>query len=187
MLPGVTVQVNTPLGKAYVTINENGEGQPFEVFINTSKAGSETAAISEAIGRLISFILRLSSPVKPLERLEEVYRQLSGLGGDRPLGFGPYRIRSLPDGVAHALKQYLDTKREGEGEEGEAQEGAVSLGTMAFHLPLLSPSSSEKSNGEMGSPFPAGKTGELCPECGQAAMVNEEGCRKCYACGYSEC
>ncbi len=26
-----------------------------------------------------------------------------------------------------------------------------------------------------------------CPECGEAAVVNEEGCRKCYACGYSEC
>jgi ribonucleoside-diphosphate reductase alpha chain len=31
------------------------------------------------------------------------------------------------------------------------------------------------------------KIGDLCPECGEAAVVNEEGCRKCYACGYSEC
>jgi ribonucleoside-diphosphate reductase alpha chain len=31
------------------------------------------------------------------------------------------------------------------------------------------------------------KIGDICPECGQAAVVNEEGCRKCYACGYSEC
>jgi ribonucleoside-diphosphate reductase alpha chain len=31
------------------------------------------------------------------------------------------------------------------------------------------------------------KTSELCPECGEATMVNEEGCRKCYTCGYSEC
>ena len=30
------------------------------------------------------------------------------------------------------------------------------------------------------------KIGDLCPECGEAAVVNEEGCRKCYACGYSE-
>ena len=30
------------------------------------------------------------------------------------------------------------------------------------------------------------KIGDLCPECGQAAVVNEEGCRKCYACGFSE-
>jgi ribonucleoside-diphosphate reductase alpha chain len=29
--------------------------------------------------------------------------------------------------------------------------------------------------------------GDLCPECGQATMVNEEGCHKCYSCGFSEC
>ena len=35
---------------------------------------------------------------------------------------------------------------------------------------------------------PLRKIGDLCPECGQVAIVNEEeGCRKCYACGYSEC
>ena len=33
----------------------------------------------------------------------------------------------------------------------------------------------------------ANRIGDLCPECGEAAVVNEEGCRKCYACGYSEC
>jgi predicted RNA-binding Zn-ribbon protein involved in translation (DUF1610 family) len=31
------------------------------------------------------------------------------------------------------------------------------------------------------------RIGDLCPECGEAAVVNEEGCRKCYACGFSEC
>jgi hypothetical protein len=31
------------------------------------------------------------------------------------------------------------------------------------------------------------RIGDLCPECGEAAVVSEEGCRKCYACGYSEC
>ncbi len=31
------------------------------------------------------------------------------------------------------------------------------------------------------------KIGDICPECGEAAVVNEEGCRKCYACGFSEC
>jgi hypothetical protein len=29
--------------------------------------------------------------------------------------------------------------------------------------------------------------GHLCPECGAGALVYEEGCRKCYACGYSAC
>jgi ribonucleoside-diphosphate reductase alpha chain len=71
-LPGYTYSIGTPLGKAFITVNENGGRQPFEVFINTAKAGSETAAVSEAIGRLISYILRLASPIAPRERLREV-------------------------------------------------------------------------------------------------------------------
>jgi len=59
-LTGFTYSLNTPLGKAFITINENGGNQPFEVFINTAKAGSDTAAVSEAIGRLLSYVLRMS-------------------------------------------------------------------------------------------------------------------------------
>ena len=43
------------------------------------KAGSETAAVSEAIGRLLSYILRLASPVAPRQRLYEIHRQLKGI------------------------------------------------------------------------------------------------------------
>ncbi|MGC8856844.1 MAG: adenosylcobalamin-dependent ribonucleoside-diphosphate reductase [Anaerolineae bacterium] len=167
-LNGVTYNVETPLGKAFITINENGGGQPFEVFINTAKAGSETAAVSEAIGRLISYILRLASPVVPRDRLREIVRQLTGIGGGRSLGFGPNRVRSLPDGVGQVLDWYLSEK------DGSAQvisaagsNGGHRLEAEAAQMPL--------------------QIGDLCPECGEAAVVNEEGCRKCYACGYSEC
>ncbi|MGQ9832970.1 MAG: adenosylcobalamin-dependent ribonucleoside-diphosphate reductase [Candidatus Villigracilaceae bacterium] len=167
-LPGRTYNVETPLGKAFITINENGGQQPFEVFINTSKAGSETAAVSEAIGRLISYTLRLASPVAPSERLHEIARQLLGIGGGRSLGFGPNRVRSLPDGVGHVLDEYL---RERAG--------------------LQAPPNPEKVSNNGGKPLAQAlgiqKIGDLCPECGEAAVVNEEGCRKCYACGYSEC
>ncbi|MEZ0395084.1 MAG: adenosylcobalamin-dependent ribonucleoside-diphosphate reductase [Anaerolineales bacterium] len=174
VLHGHTFQVETPLGKAFVTVNENGGGQPFEVFINTSKAGSETAAVSEAIGRLISYILRLTSPIPPRDRLAEVVRQLSGIGGGRSLGFGRNRVRSLPDGVGQVLDEYLTggVTHAVAGEEGGGN----------GHRPeaeAASPSASARQS--------ALRTGDLCPECGEATMVNEEGCRKCYTCGYSEC
>ncbi len=181
-LRGYTYNVSTPLGKAFVTINENGQDQPFEVFINTAKAGSDTAAVSEAIGRLISYILRLSSPVAPRERLKEVWRQLSGIGGGRSLGFGPKRVRSLPDGVAQLLAEYLEYKQAEEGEEFEEDiEGEDGNGFRYMNEFALSVS---RENPEQVSLF---KVGDLCPECGQAGVVNEEGCRKCYSCGYSEC
>jgi ribonucleoside-diphosphate reductase alpha chain len=151
---GSTYEIATPLGKAYVTVNRNGEGEPFEVFCNVGKAGSDTAAVSEAIGRLISLALRLPSPMSPTERLKEIVDQLSGIGGGRSLGFGARRVRSLPDGIAQALAEDLGQVR-------------------------VEPSESKQ--------MPLFKIGDLCPECGQASFVNEEGCRKCYACGYSEC
>jgi ribonucleoside-diphosphate reductase alpha chain len=171
-LVGETFTIATPAGKAFITINTNGGNQPFEVFINTAKAGSETAAVSEAIGRLISYVLRLASPIAPIDRLREVVTQLTGIGGGRSLGFGPNRVRSLPDGVGQVLGEYL-AHREGQPIHIDAESGGSSpFSTEDAPLPLQ----------------PLGmKIGDLCPECGEAAVVNEEGCRKCYACGFSEC
>ena len=166
-LRGYTYSIETPLGKAFVTINENGGGQPFEVFINTAKAGSETAAHSEAIGRLISYNLRILSPVEPRERLRIILDQLAGIGGGRSLGFGINRVRSLPDGISKALDEYLF--REKEEPEIISQPMASTPLPLSPEQPAIHP------------------IGELCPECGEATLINEEGCKKCYTCGYSEC
>jgi len=155
-LDGKTYRLGTPLGTAYIVINVNGDGEPFEVFLNVGKAGSDTAAVAEAIGRLISLVLRIPSPLSATRRLKQVVRQLKGIGGGRPLGFGRDRVRSLPDGVAQVLAEHLGMVE------------PVSEGTGAEQLSL----------------FPAG---DLCPECGHAALVSGEGCRRCYSCGYSEC
>ena len=109
-LTGKTYNIETPVGKAFITINENGGTQPFEAFVNTAKAGSEIAAVSEAIGRLISYILRMASPIAPVDRMREIIVQLIGIGGGRSLGFGPNRVRSLPDGIGQVLDQYLNEK-----------------------------------------------------------------------------
>lgn len=171
-LVGYTFNIETPLGKAFVTINENGSTQPFEVFINTAKAGSDTASVSEAIGRLISYILRIASPVEPVERMQEIIRQLTGIGGQRSLGFGSKRVRSLPDGVSQVLTEYLSNRGD--------RLSSDSLKQSALER-------KEETVEEKDKEQPLLKIGDLCPECGQAAVINEEGCRKCYSCGYSEC
>jgi ribonucleoside-diphosphate reductase alpha chain len=180
-LTGKTLSVETPVGKAFVTINENGGSQPFEAFINTAKAGSETAAVSEAIGRLISYILRMTSPVKQTDRMREIVRQLLGIGGGRSLGLGPNRVRSLPDGIGQVLDIYL-RERTGALPGIEEKSGTNGGNTSA--------SASGNGGGhtiEEEVMTQKMRIGDLCPECGQAAVVNEEGCRKCYSCGYSEC
>jgi len=173
-LTGVTYRIATPVGTAFITLNENGEGQPFEVFLNVGKAGSDIAAVAEAIGRLISLLLRLPSPVPPVERLRQVVDQLHGIGGGRALGFGPERVRSLPDGIARVLAEYL-------AERGMEAIPAPSAAVQpALPLPEARPEGEEETTR-------LGPVGDLCPQCGEATLLEQEGCRTCYNCGYSEC
>jgi ribonucleoside-diphosphate reductase alpha chain len=100
--------------------------------------------------------------------MREIVLQLIGIGGGRSLGFGINRVRSLPDGIGQVLDQYLRDK------DGTAEEEVSGNGNGNGH--------------HADEPAPVKmKIGDICPECGEAAVVNEEGCRKCYACGFSEC
>ena len=103
-------------------------------------------------------------------------RQLAGIGGGRSLGFGPNRVRSLPDGVAQVLDEYLQSTEDQHSEAAAHTPGMNGNGTVhEIAMPVV-----------IEQP-PLLKIGDLCPECGQASVVNEEGCRKCYSCGFSEC
>ena len=155
-LTGRTYRVETPLGTAYIVVNEHGDGEPFEVFVSVGKAGSDTMAVAEAMGRLISLALRMPSPLSTKRRLEGIVAQLSGIGGGRPLGFGPQRVLSLPDGIARVLAEHL-----GQAKVEDTEPPAVAAAKLV--------------------------AGDMCPECGQATFVYEEGCKKCYGCGFNEC
>ncbi len=168
VLQGKTYRRPTPVGTAWITVNSDENGEPFEVFLNVGKAGSDVAADSEAIGRLISLILRLPSPMSPTDRLREIVHQLSGIGGGRSMGFGPERVRSLPDAIAQVLRQHL--------------EGAANGSETPHQLRLFV-------NGEeaIAAGTSEAEYGDICPECGQATFIPHEGCRRCTNCGYSEC
>ncbi|MBI2446531.1 MAG: adenosylcobalamin-dependent ribonucleoside-diphosphate reductase [Parcubacteria group bacterium] len=107
---GITTRVETPDGAAFVTINydiEIGPIEPFEIFINVAKAGTDAAADAEAMGRLASAHLRIESPKTPIERLTQLKDQLRGIGGSRTSGFGKEKVTSLADGVSKAIDFYL--------------------------------------------------------------------------------
>jgi ribonucleoside-diphosphate reductase alpha chain len=106
-LKGSTYRMETPIGTAFITVNETPEGDPFEVFVQVGKGGSDTMAVAEALGRLISLTLRLPSQLSPKRRLEEIISQLSRIGGGSPMGFGPGKILSLPDALARTLAEHV--------------------------------------------------------------------------------
>ena len=156
-LTGATYRMETPIGTAFITVNDNGGGEPFEVFVQVGKAGSDTMAVAEALGRLVSLVLRLPSPLTPRRRLEEAISQLSRIGGGQPTGFGAAKVLSLPDALARTLAEHI-----GEARAGSAEAPAAPIG-------------------------PLRRVGDLCRECGQATLVYEEGCKKCLSCGFNEC
>lgn len=167
---GATVSKATPGGTAHVTMNDDEEGKPFEVFVDIGKGGSDIKAMAEALGRLASLVLRVSSPLTPRERIQEIVSQLSGIGGPRSMGFGRNRVRSLPDALAQALEeQYLL--------EDEVHHPQVSKGTST---PL-------EDEGAHAHGTAAEVQADLCPGCGNTSLVAIEGCQSCYNCGHAEC
>lgn len=187
---GSTYQIETPVGQAYVTINTNGGNQPHEVFINVGKAGSDVTAMAEAMGRLISLTLRISSPISPMDRVHKVAAELIGIGGARSLGFGENRVRSLPDAVAkvidrhfgfftkHRLDDAVITDKTVHADEKQTTNGHPAL-AVSMSIPKAASEFVPKKERMV--------TVDLCPSCGEGSLVFEESCKKCYSCGYSEC
>ncbi|MCI0549058.1 MAG: adenosylcobalamin-dependent ribonucleoside-diphosphate reductase [Candidatus Rokubacteria bacterium] len=120
-LAGKTYRMETPIGTAFITVNEGPGGEPFEVFVQVGKAGSDTMAVAEALGRLISLVLRLPSPLSARRRVEEVVNQLGRIGGGQPTGFGPRQVLSLPDALARTLGEHIGLA--GNGAEPAAEVG----------------------------------------------------------------
>lgn len=166
--------MTTPAGKAFVTINEDDDGEPLEVFVNVGKAGSDVAAIAEAMGRMISTTLRLRGGVSARKRAVEVAGQLMGIGGRRSVGFGSSRVMSLPDAIGIALATHYGFR------QSESNGVLLKNGTSSQSLSVTSPV-------QQPLPLQAEMKADLCPECGEHSLVMEEGCAKCYSCGHSEC
>ena len=159
---GATYRIETPLGSAFITVNQDQNNEPFEVFIAIGKAGSEVAAMAEALGRLISTTLRFGNHLPAKGRAKEIVDQLSGIGGGSTVGFGVNRVRSLPDAVAKAI-------------------------SMHFNLNGSPIVNNDRIPKEEAPPPAKMLRRDLCPSCGSAAFIFEEGCAKCHACGYSKC
>jgi ribonucleoside-diphosphate reductase alpha chain len=192
---GYTRQVRAPEGKVNITLNSDADGL-LEVFVNVGKAGSDIAALAEALGRLISLHLRVASPLSPNERAQEIVDQLRGIGGSRAVGFGLDQIRSMPDAVARALEIHLTQPPEQHAapETPAGSETTQHIVEGEHAQPTPDGHTNGYANGAGGSALlPKSSTasyrvtGNLCPQCGCSTLVYEEGCKKCYSCGYSEC
>jgi len=170
---GSTRRIRTGCGNLYVTINVEEEGNPYEVFTRVGKAGGCAASQSEAMGRLITLLFRAKIPI------EVLVKQLQGISCHQPFGHGGGKVLSCSDAVGkalslHARKEAKITEQPSE-ERKEVKSDAVEppvekISAIAENL--------RKSEGTLAQ--------GACPDCG-SSVQNQEGCKVCSSCGWSEC
>ena len=170
VIHGSTWKIRTGCGNLYVTVNEDEEGNLFEIFNQIGKAGGCAASQSEAIGRLVSLAFR--SNIEP----EDIIRQLKGISCHMPVWHQNGKVLSCSDAIAKAIEWHLQKMK--------SQRGGVQEKEAWPNPSEISPTRSRDRKNP-----PQGMNGIFfrgaCPECGGPLMF-EEGCVKCF-CGYSDC
>jgi ribonucleoside-diphosphate reductase alpha chain len=138
--------VETFFGKVQVAVSEieGHPNRPFDVRLQLGKAGSDKMADVEALGRMISLALRTGVDVR------HIIEQLEGIGGQSIHGFGPSRVKSVPDGIGKLLRRLF---------VGAPEPQIIST------VEII--------------PRESIDTSTVCPECNQASLVMEAGCRHC--------
>lgn len=207
VLTGKTYKVQTPVGRAYVSINEDDHGNIFELFINIGHAGTDIMADAEAIGRLISLTFRIPTLYSSDRIAQNVVDELTGIGGASSAGFGAARVRSLADAVARVLREHEVVKQLNNAGEVPAQtggqaisltngssNGAASVGVAAATTVAAFAPAAQMSLDATITPAAALSTtakapADFCPDCGLATLRFVEGCQKCEnpGCGFSKC
>lgn len=185
ILRGRTYKIMTPVGEAYITINRDDAGQPFEVFVTVGRGGMHTMADAEAMGRLVSLSLRLARGAQntdPKAVAQKIVSQLRGIGGASSVGFGKNRVMSLADAIAKILAEDLALTS-----VQEARSDIKPESIEVLPLSLLEAEEANTGKDDIMFSMPANIQADLCPECGSVSFVMEEGCKKCHSCGYSMC
>lgn len=156
-------EINTGQGPLHIHINYDEDG-PTKLFANISPAGTEISGLTTALGIIISkYFEEGGDPAKLLKHLNSVK-------GDKPFGFGPKRVDSIPHGISKALRDHL------------VKVGALTpIGNGQTMLSSNPNQIIEQRKLEESKLF--------CPKCFSTNVEMVSGCSEptCFDCGYSKC
>jgi len=170
----------TPFGNMHVKVSVDPiSGREREVFAQLGKGGDVANSDLEAICRILSLWLRSNGS------LDQAVKQLDGIGSSMTVPTKDGRIMSLADGLARALRRYMAAKSEF-GLHGLllGQMGGEVIAPSAAVTQKTAPKKAAASSGA--APRNVSSYKLKCPGCSQT-LAFEEGCVKCYSCGFSQC
>ena len=197
VMSGKTYKVKTGYGNLYITINNDENGVPFEVFATIGKSGGFFQEQSEGICRLISLSLRAGV------KIEEIIDNLKGIRGPMPTITEKGTILSLPDAIGKILEEHVKStngKNHNHNSSNELKnnekaklpeaKGEVLNFNQNPKVEILVENSENNSEDEILN-FGQKSIADFgyapgCPECG-TPLVLAEGCVTCKNCGYSRC
>lgn len=163
VLPGFTYKLQWPESDhaMYITLNDimqDGRRRPFEIFINSKNM--EHYAWTVALTRMISAVFRRGGDVTfVVEELKAVFDPRGGAWVE-----GRY-VPSLLAAIGEVIEQHM-----------------IDIGFIAKNEGRPISEALEKVAGDTDGPKRAS-----CPRCGDRALIRQEGCDSCTACGYSRC
>ena len=167
-LEGFTWKIQTGRGKLYVTINEDDQGLPVEIFAKIGKSGKEDFAYTEAIGRLISLALRSGVPI------DKIHYHLEGITGYDSKWDYKQLIKSVPDAIAKIIDMEYHIL--------EHSKPVIDFDEPAIYQGFSSKLHTKEIDKHKGIHH----SDNSCPEC-NSQMGYIEGCLKCFVCGFNKC
>ena len=153
-------QVKTGYGPLHMHINYNEHG-PYQVFTNMAPIGTEISGLTTVVGILLSkYLSEGGDPIR-------ILKHLNAAKGDKPFGFGPKRVDSIPHAISVALREHL--KRTGWIDTENTEQTKKVDEMLEFTKKFQQVSH--------------------CPKCYSANVAYESGCSEpsCKDCGYSKC
>ena len=132
VMRGRTVQSNVGCGPLYITLNEDDNGKPFEVFFKLGKSGSCQQSYLEALGVAMSVGLRYGAdPQKFIDKFE-------GMRCPNPKmrnAEGPTTL-SCADGISQGLAKALALALPGTDPQVAHESGFVAVAEPRFPYPV---------------------------------------------------
>ena len=176
----ITRKVKIGGHKMFLTVGLYDDGKPGELFIVMNQQGSFAAGMADSFAKMVSIGLQYGVPIETMvSQLRHMRFQPMGFTGDSDIA----NASSISDFIA----QWFDKMFLGDGLKAmrlpfnESKHSEDSTATIA--------NTPEEDDQTDDDPPPnlftenLGFSGEMCPECGMASMVQNGKCLKCVNCG----
>ncbi len=182
-------EIKTGYGPLHIHINYDEDG-PTRVFTNLAPLGTEISGLTAAMGILISKYLEQGG------KAEKLLKHLNSVKGDRPFGFGPNKVDSIPHAISKALRDHLIKTGHLELPNGQvtlsqitSTKGSAAGNNSYASVKTGSGSSAKKESIDYSSHERNPHETAFCPKCFSTNVAFMSGCSEptCLDCGYSKC